>query len=158
LDTEAADRSLVPLGNTCPIDFTDLPPELIQYRDEGCDMAPTCLECPFPRCLEEDARARTRRLRYLRDTEISDVFESGDRQVEELAGMFGVSSLTVRRALKKSGLSLPRKARKRRRKIMAVEKTRVRERRGSRPSTRLAWQKRLSGAIRREKSNQRRKK
>ena len=26
----------------------DLPPEYCHYRDEGCDLAESCLDCPFP--------------------------------------------------------------------------------------------------------------
>jgi len=33
-------------------------PEYTRYRDEGCEAAPSCLNCPFPRCLEESPRAR----------------------------------------------------------------------------------------------------
>ena len=26
----------------------DLPPEFCRYRDEGCELAESCLDCPFP--------------------------------------------------------------------------------------------------------------
>jgi hypothetical protein len=38
----------------------DLPPEYCTYRDEGCDHAAACLECPFPRCLYDVPRGRQR--------------------------------------------------------------------------------------------------
>lgn len=37
---------------------TDNLPEYTRYRDEGCEAAPSCLNCPFPHCLEESPRAR----------------------------------------------------------------------------------------------------
>lgn len=34
---------------------TDDPkPEHVQYRDEGCDVAPECLACPLPKCRHDD--------------------------------------------------------------------------------------------------------
>lgn len=33
-----------------PIRQRDDYPELIEYRDEGCDLAPACLSCPFDVC------------------------------------------------------------------------------------------------------------
>ena len=32
-------------------DGLDLPPEYCHYRDEGCDLADSCLNCPLPRCI-----------------------------------------------------------------------------------------------------------
>ncbi len=31
-------------------DGLDLPPEYCHYRDEGCDLAGFCLNCPLPIC------------------------------------------------------------------------------------------------------------
>ncbi len=36
----------------------DLPPEYCRYRDEGCDLADSCLDCPFPQCIYEQPRGR----------------------------------------------------------------------------------------------------
>lgn len=156
MTTETIDRPIVPLGNTCPVDFTDLPPELVRYRDEGCEMAPTCLECPFPRCLKEYAGAKARHLRRLRDREILAAFKSGHTRTKELAGIFGVSCLTVRRALKKSGLDLSRRARKRRPKVGAAQESEVPKRRASRRRSRPAWAKRLFRDLRWLKLHKRR--
>ncbi|MFC2011982.1 hypothetical protein ACFLVU_02510 [Chloroflexota bacterium] len=32
----------------------DLPPEYCHYRDEGCDLAESCLNCPFARCVYDE--------------------------------------------------------------------------------------------------------
>ena len=29
-------------------------PKTYQYEDTGCEFAPKCTECPFPKCLQED--------------------------------------------------------------------------------------------------------
>ncbi len=38
----------------------DLKPEYCQYRDEGCEYARACLECPFPQCLYDEPRCQLR--------------------------------------------------------------------------------------------------
>lgn len=83
----------------------DLPPEYCHYRDEGCDLADSCLHCPFPQCVYEQPGGRQRWLRKLRDREIARLFNSKGKGVKELALMFGVSQRTVQRALRSSILS-----------------------------------------------------
>jgi len=80
-------------------DFTDLPPELCVYRDEGCELAPSCLNCPFPHCLEEDERGRGRLLRTLRARAMADLRSRKKKSLDYLARRFGVSKRTVQRAL-----------------------------------------------------------
>ena len=79
-------------------DLRDLPPEYCHYRDEGCEYAESCLECPFPQCLYDEPRGRQRWLKELRNREINRLF-SGGWSVKELAGLFGVSQRTIQRAL-----------------------------------------------------------
>ena len=83
-----------------PQNESDLPPEYCQYKDEGCDLADSCLNCPFPQCIYEQPRGRQRWLKKLRDSEIARLFTGGGKGVRELALMFGVSHRTVQRALK----------------------------------------------------------
>ncbi|MFQ6122767.1 MAG: hypothetical protein ACE5LA_06910 [Dehalococcoidales bacterium] len=81
----------------------DLPPEYCHYRDEGCDLADSCLDCPFPQCIYEQPRGRQRWLKKLRDKEIARLFNSEGKGVKELASMFAVSQRTVQRALRNPG-------------------------------------------------------
>lgn len=81
-------------------DEPDLPPEYYHYKDEGCEYARYCLDCPFPQCLYDEPRGRQRWLKELRNREINRLFEDGCR-VRELAVMFDVSDRTVQRAIKK---------------------------------------------------------
>ncbi len=83
----------------------DLPPEYCRYRDEGCDLADSCLNCPFPRCVYEQPGGRQRWLKKLRDRKIVGMFTEDGKSVKELALMFGISQRTVQRAL---GNSLPK--------------------------------------------------
>ncbi len=80
----------------------DLPPEYCHYRDEGCDLADSCLNCPFPKCIYDQPRGRQRWLKRLRDREIVRLFNTEGKGVKELASMFGLSQRTVQRALKNS--------------------------------------------------------
>ncbi len=78
----------------------DLPPEFCQYRDEGCDLAHSCLNCPFPHCVYELPGGRQRWLKKTRDSEINRLFAGEGKEVNELAKMYGISQRTVQRALK----------------------------------------------------------
>ena len=77
----------------------DLRPEYCHYRDEGCEFAASCLNCPFERCLFEEPRGRQRWLKELRYSEMRKLYEDG-RGKKELALLFGVCLRTVQRALK----------------------------------------------------------
>ena len=79
----------------------DLPPEYLHYRDEGCELADSCLNCPLPRCIYDQPGGRQRWLKKLRDKEIARLANDEGRGVKELALKFGVSQRTVQRALKR---------------------------------------------------------
>ena len=80
----------------------DLLPEYCQYKDEGCDLAISCLNCPFPVCVYEQPGGKQRWLKKLRDGEIIKLFTDEGRGIKELALRFGVSRRTVQRALSDS--------------------------------------------------------
>lgn len=67
-------------------------PEDYDYRDEGCDLAPACLACPFPACRYDDAapllRARAAALRE---------FLQQGANPRDVASKLGVSLRTVQR-------------------------------------------------------------
>jgi hypothetical protein len=79
----------------------DLKPEYCHYKDEGCEYAPSCLECPYPQCLYDEPRGRQQWLKELRNKEINRLFSTGWK-VKELALLFGVSQRTIQRALKEN--------------------------------------------------------
>ena len=78
----------------------DLPPEYCHYRDEGCELAESCLNCPFAKCIYDEPGGKRRWLKRLRDREMARLFTSDGKGIKELAQMFGVSQRTVQRALK----------------------------------------------------------
>jgi DNA-directed RNA polymerase specialized sigma24 family protein len=78
-------------------------PEHCHYRDEGCEFAPACLDCPLPRCIEEIPRGRQQWRKRLRNQEMLSLFARG-MKTAQLAREFGVSQRTVQRVLKRAKL------------------------------------------------------
>ena len=82
-------------------DGLDLPPEYCHYRDEGCDLADSCLNCPLPGCIYDQVGGKQRWLKRSRDREIMRLAGTQGSGVKELATMFRLSQRTVQRALKR---------------------------------------------------------
>ena len=78
----------------------DLPPEFCHYKDEGCELAESCLNCPFPSCIYDEHGGKQRLLKRQRDREIVRLFKKEGKGVKELALIFGISQRTVQRGLK----------------------------------------------------------
>jgi DNA invertase Pin-like site-specific DNA recombinase len=74
-------------------------PEEHEYRDEGCDLFPSCLNCPLPCCRYDDRGRRVRK--KLRDEEILRLGERG-KSVKELSQEFRISRRTVQRVLSRA--------------------------------------------------------
>ena len=79
----------------------DLIPEYCHFRDDGCDLADSCLNCPFPKCIYEEVGGRRHWLKGLRDKEMVRLFTTERKEIKELALIFGVSQRTVQRVLKR---------------------------------------------------------
>jgi len=75
----------------------DSRPEIVHYKDEGCELAPSCLECPFDRCVLEEGGVASARKRE-RNQEIKELANQGVT-VPELAERYGVSLRTIQRIL-----------------------------------------------------------
>jgi hypothetical protein len=80
-------------------DVPDLRPEYCHYKDDGCELADSCLNCPFPYCLYDEPRGKQRWLKQVRDQEIIRMFKNGSG-TKELGIIFGLSRRTIQRALK----------------------------------------------------------
>ena len=78
----------------------DLLPEQCHYRDEGCELAMSCLNCPFPDCILGEPGGKRKFLKEQRNDEISRLFEKEQKSVKELAHIFKLSVRTIQRALK----------------------------------------------------------
>jgi len=77
---------------------SDALPEFTRYRDNGCDVSPSCLTCPLPRCRYEEPGGLRALLNKTRDGQIVAQRATGV-PVAELAMRFGVSRRTVFRVL-----------------------------------------------------------
>lgn len=78
----------------------DLPPEFCQYKDEGCELASSCLNCPFPQCILEIPRGKQHFLKSQRDKKIMEGYGEG-KKADELAKEFDISRRTVQRVLQR---------------------------------------------------------
>lgn len=78
----------------------DALPEYTDYADHGCDLYPSCLNCPLPRCRYEEAGGAPAILRTGRDANILRLARRDGLGVDRLAEMFGLSRRTIFRVLR----------------------------------------------------------
>ena len=104
---EAAEKEFDEFSEATTIE-RDLPPEYCHYKDEGCDLAGSCLNCPFTKCVYDEPGGKQRWLKELRTKEMVKLYTSDGKGVKELAQMFSVSQRTVQRALKSARVSIKR--------------------------------------------------
>ena len=81
---------------------SDTLPENTRYRDDGCDAALTCLECPLSLCKYDDPGWVQRENRRTRDDEIFRL-RSQQVPVAEISKRFGISTRTVHRIVQRGG-------------------------------------------------------
>jgi len=77
--------------------LVSLPGE-VSWRDEGCELFPSCLNCPLPRCIEEEPRGKQRLRMLARARRMAELRRAG-KSIKQIAELFGVSKRTVQRAL-----------------------------------------------------------
>lgn len=53
-------------------------PELTHYSDQGCRVHPTCLDCPFLRCIYEEPRGTRHALNVERNEQIRRLYAAGE--------------------------------------------------------------------------------
>ena len=76
----------------------DLLPEDIDWRDGGCEVFPSCLNCPLPTCIEEEPRGKQSLGTSVRARRMAELRRNG-KSVKEIAEILGVSKRTVQRAV-----------------------------------------------------------
>ena len=84
---------------TEPQSLWDLLPEDFPYEDNGCELYPSCLSCPFPHCIKEEPWGKERFLKTRRARRMTSLKKEG-KSTEEIARIFQVSVRTVQRWLK----------------------------------------------------------
>ena len=74
-------------------------PEEFPYEDKGCEFSPSCLNCPFPECLEEEPWGKEKFLKRRRAERMLELKREG-KSIKEIARIFEVSPRTVQRWIK----------------------------------------------------------
>jgi hypothetical protein len=75
--------------------------EYVNWKDSGCALHPSCLDCPLERCIEEVPRGRQRRRMSDRAADMDAMRRQGSTSAQ-VAAAFGVSLRTAQRALQKN--------------------------------------------------------
>ncbi len=81
----------------------DAVPEDFPYRDEGCEVSPSCLRCPLPQCKYDDPGWFLREKRRERDEEVLSAMRRQKLSVPEAAARFDISQRTIFRILQRGG-------------------------------------------------------
>jgi len=77
-------------------------PDYSEYRAQGCDLSPSCLRCPLPKCRHDKQEGGRRVSKRLRDLEIFRQRTASGRSVSELATEFDLSKRTIQRIIRRS--------------------------------------------------------
>ena len=81
-------------------------PENTVYEDTGCDLAPSCLECPLALCKYDDPKQGQRSRTLMRDMEIMRLFANG-MKISVIAREVNISDRTVYRVVQREmGLAI----------------------------------------------------
>ena len=73
-------------------------PVFTHYPDRGCAVYPVCLECPFPRCIEEMPHGMQNVRLLQRAAEVDKQRKQG-KSIKDISLRLKVSERTVRRSL-----------------------------------------------------------
>ena len=79
----------------------DALPEVMSYHDTGCEVSPSCLQCPLPQCKYDDPLWYQQLKRQGRDQEILVAHAEEGATVFKLAERFQLSPRTIHRALRR---------------------------------------------------------
>ena len=74
-------------------------PVIDHYEDKGCEVAPTCLECPLPRCKFDDMEWFGKYRRMARDLRMASIIDQEGLSITDAAERFSITPRTVFRVL-----------------------------------------------------------
>ena len=77
-------------------------PDYSEYPDQGCDLSPSCLRCPLPKCRHDKQEGGRRVSKRLRDLDIFRQRTASGRSISELATEFDLSKRTIQRIIRRS--------------------------------------------------------
>ena len=85
----------------------DAVPEFYPYEDTGCEVSPSCLNCPLPQCKYDDPDWFQRHRRIARDLKVWSTMQSEGLTVDEAADRFSVTVRTVFRIMRRCREAAP---------------------------------------------------
>jgi hypothetical protein len=85
-----------------PLVRRDTLPEHADYTDTGCELAPSCLRCPFPRCQYDEPGGARRVAMTARDREIARLRRRYGAPIDPLAGTYRLSRRSIFRILREA--------------------------------------------------------
>ena len=74
-------------------------PKFNYYKDEGCEISPSCLTCPLPQCKYDDPISFQRHKRLAKDFEMWNTIRSESLTTDEAAERFSVTPRTIFRII-----------------------------------------------------------
>jgi hypothetical protein len=79
-----------------------IPPEDSNWKDGGCELFPSCLNCPLPHCVEERPHGKQKLRLAARSHRIAQLKRRG-KDTAEIARLCRISQRSVQRILKATG-------------------------------------------------------
>jgi hypothetical protein len=79
-------------------------PEHADYRDTGCELSPSCLRCPLPRCKYDDTATSRQVATAARDREIALLRRKYRAPVYMLMQTYGLSRRSIFRIVREAGV------------------------------------------------------
>ena len=89
------------VGRRTGTSMRDTRPEFVSYRDDGCEVSPSCLRCPLPQCKYDDPGFLTRLRREQRDKDVVGLLKQG-ASMRQAAEESGLTERTVFRIRKRA--------------------------------------------------------
>lgn len=71
------------------------PTELHPFKDDGCEVSPSCLNCAFPRCKYDDQGWMQRERRRRRDQAVLEARQRDGLTVRQIARRFDINERTI---------------------------------------------------------------
>lgn len=85
----------------------DPTPDFFHYPDTGCEVSPSCLDCPLPQCKFDDLEWYHQNRRLARDFQVLAVMELENLTAEAAAARFAVTTRTIFRIVERCRKASP---------------------------------------------------
>ena len=74
------------------------------YKDDGCELGTSCLNCSLPHCIHDEPGGKRGQLRKQRNREIVSLRREQRLKIAEPAQRYGISNRTVYRIMARPGM------------------------------------------------------